>query len=215
MSIFLADESEQVIILKRWIRKKLPLLLLMIFILTGLQQLISWRKERHIHHQEQASMYLAKILDQNPQSKASSQLMATLIKDYPTTTQAAFAKLNNAKKQIQNHHIGQALYTLQEVSKNNSLPVMLKPIVTLRIARLYLANGQPHKAISTLHQLNDPIDIDQKVFYLGLAYHQLKAYKKANDYFTQVKSNPFFIKQAAFYRHQFLSHGPIETVDHT
>ena len=112
---------------------------------------------------------LASIQNGEPVATISEECHS-IIKNYHGTVYASMAQLNLANIALQQNHLDEAESILKETLGQNSHNT-LTPIITLRLARVYLADNNPKMAISFLK--NPPIGFTSPYALLtGEAYLQ-------------------------------------------
>ncbi len=146
------NDQDRADLVKHFIKKYSTLfvvILVVIVLAAGAYRLI---QNHQAKVNQNASIAYSALLT-SIQNGASADTITTesrsLIKNYHGTVYASLAELNLASIAVQQNHFAEAEAILKEALGQNSHNT-LKPLITLRLARVYLADQQPKMALSFL-----------------------------------------------------------------
>ncbi|MGO2322916.1 YfgM family protein [Vibrio casei] len=150
MSIFDADEEQQVEAIKDWWRANGKAVV--IGVVVGIGGLIGWRyyQDKITNEQEAASHgYSAVIEDIQSQGIAAETSAQTFIDANDKTSYAVLTSLQLAKVQVEANKLDDALAQLKWAQAHTD-DEALTPLIAYRIARVLSAQGQYDEAITKI-----------------------------------------------------------------
>lgn len=147
------NDQDRAEIVKRFVKQYAHWVVVVIVLIAigfGVNSYIQ-KKNRHMN-EEASTAYQALLLSiQNGANVASiSEAAHTLIADYPKSPYASMAKLNLANIAVSQNNLPQAEEILKTTLTQNSHND-LTPVITLRLARVLLAENNPAGALSYLN----------------------------------------------------------------
>ncbi|PKY10037.1 hypothetical protein B1757_12205 [Acidithiobacillus marinus] len=172
-------------------RHRVALILGIIVILLGAMGFFGYEKYQR-HQIEKAAVLYNELADtmlqgQNSTARASAE---TLIDHYAHTPYGIMARFFLARLDVESKQIPAAEKTLSAVMENASAPRGMRSLARMYLARLYVDQHQPQKALGLL-QKTDPAFASVADEIKGDAYASLKQVSKADQaYHTAMKALP-------------------------
>lgn len=153
MSIYDADEEQQVEAIKDWWRANGKAVV--IGIVVGIGGIIGWRyyQDSLANAQESAShSYTAVVSNLEAKGLEATESAQDFINNYDTTSYAVLTSLQLAQVQVQANKLDDALTQLQW-AKAHTKDDTLTPMIAYRTARVQAAKGQYDAAINTVTEV--------------------------------------------------------------
>lgn len=180
------SEQEQIEQLKKlWQQYGKPILIGVVLAL-GLSYGWHYWQNRHEAHREQASIIYSQLLNQVEQENSSGiyaqakQLMA----QYENTPYAILAAMQLAKQAVLGGNLKEAQAKLQWAQTHAHDPA-LKQLAILRLARVYIAQNKPQKALDVLANQSNEIFASYAEEIRGDAWLALHKDQKARQAYAK------------------------------
>lgn len=149
------DDYEQGERVQQWLRQNG--LSIVVGIVIGLVAIFGWQQWRkhQVNHQAAASQLYVNLraAQASGQTDQANAMIGQLMKDYADSPYALFAVSDRAAADVRAKHLDKALVSL-DWAQQHTKSSELKALVSLRIARVQLAQGNAQQAITTLGQVS-------------------------------------------------------------
>ncbi len=185
MSDYRTDEEQWELVKQWWNRYGKALLLGVLIISAGVMGWRYWQQREHrvaetasIHYQQALTRVQGK-----PLKTAQAELEA-LKKQASGTVYATVAALYLAKQYIAVNNFSSAIKELSW-ALDKAPDASFAQIIRLRLARVYIAQGHPKKALSLLKKIDDNAFVPMILSVEGNAYLALKDKEKARKRYEQ------------------------------
>jgi len=150
------NEEEQLQLLKRWWNEYGNVLVSVILLIALAFASLNWWKNRTAKINTQASALYEQLISSmaNEDKSGVSATSKLLVTEYTHTVYASLAALFEARQAVHQGDLESAVKSLLWAQKN-SPSAALKQIATIRLARIYIAQGQLAQADHQLSVVSD------------------------------------------------------------